>query len=226
MKQDVPSQFHCMGMQLLTALLFSEANSSIGIDLFPTVINQIGILSPNGLLQEILRDLTTLQLTKGENGLYNATALPELLPKATAENSDFATKVLNFLCCFERSIVRGQSAFMNGLTSSLFNFLLLPVEQNYPHSLPVLTKAMQLLNIFMRHSLQDYSDTDSIIKRLCIELQYLQIPEKDLHYVKREFDPLELHKQSPKLEHRQELCKILFKLLSSSINFSIQRSKI
>jgi hypothetical protein len=91
---------------------------------------------------------------------------------------------------------------------------------------PVLTKSMQLLNVFMRHNTEDYSATDSIIKRLCMELKNLQRSDKEVHYAIRELDIEEVTKQGPKIEHRQELCKSLYKLLSSSIHMSVQRSKI
>ena len=229
LKEKVSPKVHHTAFELLTALLSTEHNPSINIDLFPTVINQIAILSPSGLLQAILRDVTTVQLVPIipepiSGSKYKILTAPEFIPPATAESSTFALSVLVFLSAFERSIIRNHSPFIGGLINSLCNFLLPPADGHYPYYVPIITRAMNLLNMLMRHNLEDYSATDAIISRLCQELQFLLHPDQPLNYAQRELDIMEPMKLPPRVEHRQELCKSLYKLLSSSIHLSVQRS--
>ncbi len=226
LRENVDSDIHTIAFHLITALLVTDINHSIGIDLFPAVVNQIGLISPSGVLQSILRDISSTNLSKDPaSGQYIATASPELLPRKTAESPHFALAVLDFLTCFERNEPRGPATLFGGLITSLFNFLSPPVEGIYPYYLPIVTKAMQILQILIRQSVEDNSSTDLIIERLSIEIEYLKRDQSRLCYAKRSFDEAKDKLQPVLMNHRQELCKCLFRLLSSSIHLTFQRSK-
>jgi len=223
LKEKVSAVIHVCTFEVLTSLLMVSNNSSIGIDLFSTVTSQVAIFSPNGLIQKILKDITSVKVIKGSE--YKAITNPETIPRETAENCEFALSTINFLSTFERSISRGHPTFMNGLISSLCNFLNPPVDNHYQFYLPVITKAMLLLNMFMRHNMEDYSMTDLIIKRLCLELESILDFKREVHYAEKELEVFKSYKQKPKDEHRLELCRSLCRLLSSSIRMSHQMSK-
>lgn len=224
LKEKVAAPVHVCTFEVLTALLLVNNNSSIGIDLFSNVTNQVAVFSPNGLIQKILKDITSVKVAK--DPAHRVVGSPETVPRETAESSDFALSVINFLATFERSIGKGHPTFMNGLISSLCNFLNPPVDGYYQFYLPVITKTMTLLNMFMRHSMEDYSMTDLIINRLCIELESILDPKRPVHYAHREYDTNDFYKQKPRDEQRLELCRSLCRLLSSSIRMSHQMSMV
>jgi len=211
-------------LETLSALSRTMQNPTIDIDLLPHITTQIGFTSENGLIQNVVRDITSLKIVKIKQADKIETVVrsnPEFLPKLTAENSQFLEKTILFFNNFDNRVQKANC--LTSIMASMLNLLSLPEGNVYCYDVPTLTKAMRVFHIFMKNSYEDYGCLNSVLSRLCAEIDLLE-QEDGLFYGKREGE--EVAPEGPTVPQRQELIRVLFRVLGTSVLISNHQSKI
>eukprot|EP01022_Parablepharisma_sp_SALTPOND_P015755 TRINITY_DN2254_c0_g1_i2.p1 TRINITY_DN2254_c0_g1~~TRINITY_DN2254_c0_g1_i2.p1 ORF type:complete len:3562 (+),score=437.62 TRINITY_DN2254_c0_g1_i2:2957-13642(+) len=233
-------ELHVTAINVLTALIETEGNfrksmGETGTELGDDILRQLGVnVTHTGLLHTILRECTSLQVVKDSMADLYKVVVPsgslEILAATTASSQEFLASLLHFLTAVyqntDKEDLNNQEAgrFWTGVKTALINMLQIPTEDRcYVYQVPVVIAATKLLLLLSikRSVVQDVTNVDAVILRLAFEIQHLEMKEGMLVYPVEESRP---GLTFPKLEHRQELCRSLVTLLSSSINLNIPRN--
>ncbi len=234
------TELHIAAIEILTGLIEQESSfrksvGDTGTELGEEVLRQLGVnVAHSSLLHAMIRETTSLQVTHDTRTNVYRSQVPvenlEVLAASTAEDASFLTCLLNFLICVhknsDREDLNNQEAgrFWGGVRTALMNMLQLPADGHcYIYQIPVTITATQLLFLLsVKQSVeQDVTNVDAIIARLDFELTALKAEESTMVYPVQQ--PAS-RPGSPRLDHRQELCHSLVKLISSSINRGMPRN--
>ena len=243
------TELHVTAIEILTELVesnscFRKAVGDTGAELGDEVLRQLGVnVAHSSLLLSMIRESTSLQVSRDTRTNFHRSHVPvdslEILAANTAEDPNFLACLLNFLICVhknsDREDLNNQEAgrFWGGVRTALMNMLQLPVDGHcYIYRVPVTITATQLLLLLsVKQSVeQDVTNVDAIISRLDFELIGLKSDERSIFYPTAASSGatsdlrLMCRLDCPRLDHRQELCRSLVKLISSSINQNMPRN--
>lgn len=238
--KNVRTELHILAFDILNKIVEVDGNfkkilRESSKDIVDDLLRQLGVnIAHTGLLTNLLRECTSLNALKDTRTEAFKLIIPisslEILPPSTAANPEFLSQLIKFLTMayknLEKEDLNNQEAsrFWSGIRTTLINMLQRPLEDKcYLYQVPIVISATQLLLLLsVKQSVeQDTTNIDALISRLAFEIERLEYKEGMLVYPFNENIKMPL---IPKLEHRQELCKSLVALLSSSINVNAPRN--
>jgi hypothetical protein len=223
---DVPSVLHTTVMEIIHSYLCASLTQTEGYNIYRQSVTQIltslGVMNmSNKPIHKILSDCASLHLKEVDSGFADETAEDmelacnaKFIPEATAKDPNFIDMFLEVVY----TIMTNFKNVSRGNISELLKLLdALPRNGLYVFKLNQVAKATRILYSILKNNFEEFGAVDRTITRLIAEIKLVMKSEDkngtDLDkwvYVQCPEEPV--HKSQ-----RQELVRVLFRLLNSSI---------
>jgi len=218
-----------MAVEILHSYLCASLCHSEGVNMYrqsaTQILSSLGVSSLNNKpVHKILADCASLsiktsnvdeeEMSAFDTPTYELSSETRFIPNETAKDPNFIDIFLDIIYI----IVTHYKSVSRGNISQLLTILdAQPVNGYYVFKLNQVAKATRILYSIMKNNFEEYNAVERTINRLNAEITLIKNKDKNNAIKLEEWKYIQSPDEVIHKSHRQELIRVLFRLLNSSI---------